>query len=241
MRPIGVAIVFGLLAGLFWTVISAGAQAPAGPMTQTAAPPATANTAAAPAKTAPLPDVPRKKDLSGLWKLNKDESTQPKKRSDDSSDGGGRRGGSGGGWPGGGGGRGGYGGGMHRGGGMSDDERKEMQELMRASETLEFTQDGPAIKMTDDYDRHRTFYTDARKVKKSKDTDTQEFDATWDDYRLVSDFKDPGGNKVERTFEVLQGNQQLRETIHFAMGRNRREVYLRYVYDLVSTPNSEAK
>ena len=124
---------------------------------------------------------------------------------------------------------------------MSDDERSEMQELTRASETLEFTQDGPAIKMVDDYDRHRTFYTDGRKVKKIKDTDNQEFDATWDDYRLVADFKDPGGNKVERTFEVLEGNQQLRETIHFTMGQNKREVYLRYVYDLVSPQNLGTK
>ncbi len=153
-------------------VISAGAQAPAGPMTQTTAPPPSASTATVlPAKTAPVPDVPRKKDLTGSWKLNKDESTQPKKRNDDGSDNGGGRhggGGSGGGWPGGGGGHGGYGGGMHRSGGMSDQERSEMQELMRPSETLEFAQDGPAIKMTDDYDRHRTFYTDGRKVKKSQ-------------------------------------------------------------------------
>lgn len=99
MRPIGIAIAFCLLAGLFWAVILAGAQAPVGPMTQTTAPPPAENTAAAipsPAKTTPVPDVPRKKDLTGSWKLNKDESTQPKKRNNDSSDnGGGRRGGGG--------------------------------------------------------------------------------------------------------------------------------------------------
>jgi len=120
---------------------------------------------------------------------------------------------------------------------MSDDERKQMQELMRPSETLDFTQEGVAIKMTDDYERHRTFYTDGRKIKKSKDADNQEFDATWRDYRLVSDFKGPDGNKIERTFEVLEGNQQLRETIHFTTGRNQREVFLRYVYDLKSASN----
>lgn len=125
--------------------------------------------------------------------------------------------------------------------GMSDDERKEVQELMRPSDTLEFMQDGAAIKMTDDYDRHRTFYTDGRKVKKSKDADNQEFDATWQEYRLVADFKGPDGNMIERSFEVLGGNQQLRETIHFTMGRSQREVYLRYVYDLKSGGNSAAK
>jgi hypothetical protein len=241
MKTTGIAIVFCIMAGLFLVVVMAAAQAPAGPMTQTTAPAANATApAGTAAKTAPQPDVPRKKDLTGSWKLNKDESTQPRKRNDDNS-GGGRRGGSsgGGGWPGGG--RGGYGGGMHRGGGMSDQERSEMQELMRPSQTLDFTQDGPAIKMTDDFERHRTFYTDGRKVKKSKDADNQEFDATWNDYRLVSDFKDPDGNKVERSFEVMEGNQQLHETIHFTMGRSQREVYLRYVYDLVSPQNSGAR
>jgi hypothetical protein len=121
---------------------------------------------------------------------------------------------------------------MHH--GMSDDERNEMQELMRPSETLEFREDGPAIRMTDDYDRHRTFYTDARKVKKSQDADNQEFDATWQEYRLVANFKGPDGNRIERTFEVLEGNQQLRKTLRFTMGRSRREVYLRFVYDLKS-------
>jgi len=215
--------------------IVTNAQAPAGPMTQTqsSAPTGPASvTQSSPAQ--PKANVPRTRILTGSWKLNKDESTQPKKRDNDS---GGQRGGgrSGGGWPGGG--RGGYGGGMHR-GGMSDEERKEMQELMRPSETLDFAQDGATIKMTDDFDRHRTFYTDGRKIKKSKDADNQEFDATWQDYRLVADFKGPDGNKIERTFEVLEGNQQLRETIHFTTGRSQREVYLRFVYDLKAAGNS---
>lgn len=213
--------------GLALTVTSANGQAPAGPVTQNPAPPST--TPAQTTSTQAKPDVPRTKNLTGSWKLNKDESTQPRKRDDDSS--GGRGGRSGGGWPGGGG----YGGRMHR--GMSDDERKEMQELMRPSETLDFTQNGAAIKMTDDYDRQRTFYTDGRKVKKSKDENNQEFEATWQEYRLVADFKGPDGNKVERSFEVLEGNQQLRETIHFTLGRNQREVYMRYVYDLKSGGN----
>src|SRR5215468_8338719 len=204
-------------------------QAPAGPMTQTqVSPPPTASTAQnTPAQAKAY--VPRTRNLTGSWKLNKDESTQPRKRDSDS---GGQRGGG----RSGGGGRGGYGGGMHR-RGISDGERRQKQELMRPSETLDFTQDGTTMKVTDDYDRHRTFYTDGRKIKKSKDAGNQEFDATWQDYRLVADFKGPDGNKIDRTFEVIEGNQQLRETIHFTTGRNQREVYLRYVYDLRSTSN----
>src|SRR5262245_5525733 len=60
-----------------------------------------------------------------------------------------------------------------------DDRPKEIQELMRPPETLHFTQDGTAIKMTGDCDRHQTFYTDGREIKKSKDAENQEFDATW--------------------------------------------------------------
>ena len=242
MRPFKTGIRVFVVGGLCATGILVCAQAPAGPMTQKTSPEpgGVSPTTAASSTKAMAADVPRMKNLSGSWKLNKDESTQPKKRDDDDS-GGGRHGGggrSGGGWPGGG--RGGYGGGgMHR--GMSDDERKEMQELMRPSETLDFTQDGAAIAMTDDLDRHRTFYTDGRKVKKSKDADNQEFDATWQEYRLVADFKGPDGNKIERTFEVLSGNQQLRETIHFTTGRSQREVYLRYVYDLKSGDTAAAK
>jgi hypothetical protein len=234
-------LIFGVstLLAILMAVVSVSAQAPAGPVAQSpvqAAPSVTSSSTTA----NPAADAPRKRDLTGSWKLNKDESTQPRKRDDDDS-GGGRHGGgrSGGGWPGGG--HGGYGGGgMHR-GGMSDDARKEMQELMRPSETLAFKQDGPAIVMTDDYDRQRTFYTDGRKVKKSKDTDKQEYDAKWDDFRLVNEFKGPDGNKIDRTFEVLDGNQQLRETIHLTMGRSQREVYLRYVYDLKSGDTSAAK
>ena len=234
VKPLRALLLGGACCGF---AISAVAQAPAGPMTQTTAPPATPSDTATTVKKEPTPNVPRTKNLAGSWKLNRDESTQPRNRehSGRGGNGGGR---SGGGYPDAG--HGGYGGGMHR-GGMSDDERKEMQELMRPSETLDFTQDGQAIVMTDDVERHRTFYTGGRKVKKSKDADNQEFDATWNEYRLVAEFKGPDGNKIERTFEVLEGNQQLRETIHFTMGRSQREVYLRYVYDLSSPAKTTGK
>jgi hypothetical protein len=235
MGPIKIGIRVFVIAGLWVGGICVSAQAPAGPMTQTPAPATTAPSTTNSAKTPATVDLPRTRNLSGSWKLNKDESTQPKKREDGNS-GSGRHGGGSGPRSG----RGGYGGGgMHR--GMSDDERKAMQELMRPSETLDFTQDGAAIVMTDDLERHRTFYTDGRKVKKSKGEDNQEFDATWQEYRLTSDFKGPDGNKIERTFEVLAGNQQLRETIHFTVGRSQREVYVRYVYDLKNGGSSTTK
>jgi len=141
----------------------------------------------------------------------------------------------GGGWPGGGmGGRGGYGG---RGqGGESDSGRQKMGIFLQPSNQLTIAQKDPEIDVTDDDYRKLAFYTDGRKVGKSKDASHQEFDAKWDEYRLVAEGKDPRGNKYERSYEVLEGNHRLRETLYLKVGRNNTEVAIRYVYDLVSSP-----
>src|SRR5260221_4740139 len=82
------------------------AQAPPGPLPQTAA-----QDGSTASPKAPPSDVQRTKVLAGTWRLNLDESDDPGKKlqrargSDSNGQGGGRRGGGGmgGGWPGGGG------------------------------------------------------------------------------------------------------------------------------------------
>src|SRR6266403_6028086 len=96
----------------------AHAQAPSGPITAAPSQAAPA-TAAKGSNPAPLP-APRTTIL-GAWKLNPDESDDPRKRREDSR---GSNGGYGGGRLGGGGG--GYGG--RRGGGESDETREKMRE-----------------------------------------------------------------------------------------------------------------
>jgi hypothetical protein len=219
------------------------AQAPAGPLPQTAS----QDGSTAPPPKAPPPDVPRTKVLAGTWRLNLDESDDPGKKlqqargSDSGGQGGGRRGGGGmgGGWPGGGGmgGRGGMGGGGRgMGGGESDSDRQKMQLFLQPANQLTVVQKEPEIDVTDDDDRKFTFYTDSRKVEKSKDSSHQDFDAKWEQYRLVAEGKDPRGDKYERSYEVLEGNRQLRETILLKVGRNNTEVSIHYVYDLISPP-----
>jgi hypothetical protein len=61
--------------------------------------------------------------------------------------------------------------------------------------------------------RKFALYTDNRKIEKSKDQTQQEFDARWDQFRLVAEGQDPRGNKYERSYEVLDGKGQLRETL----------------------------
>ena len=224
---------------------NARAQAAPGPLPQTA--PQEGSTA--PPPKAPPPDVPRTKVLAGTWRLNLDESDDPGKKlqqargSDNGGQGGGRRGGGGvgmgGGWPGGGGmgGRGGMGGGGRgMGGGESDSDRQNMQLFVQPANQLTVVQKEPEIYVTDDDDRKFAFYTDGRKVEKSKDPSHQDFDAKWEEYRLVAEGKDPRGNKYQRSYEVLEGNRRLRETFLLKVGRNNTEVSIRYVYDLISPP-----
>jgi hypothetical protein len=218
---------------------SAKGQAPPGPLPQA---PSQDSSGVPQAKT-PAPNLPRTQSLAGIWRLNTDDSDDPRTKLQQAHgngrQGGGRpSGGMGGGWPGGmGGGRGGYGG---RGqGGESDSERQKMQLFFEPAQQLTIAQKEPEIDINDDRDRKFTAYTDGRKVEKSKDPGTQQFDARWDRYRLVMEGKDPRGNKYERSYEVLEGNQQLRETLLVKAGRNNTEISVRYIYDLVP-PKAQA-
>jgi hypothetical protein len=93
-RPVAIGC-FLLVSGLSASKVQA--QAPPGPLPQTAA--QDGSTASSP--KAPPPDVRRTKVLAGVWRLNLDESDDPGKKlqqargSDGGSQGGGRRGGGG--------------------------------------------------------------------------------------------------------------------------------------------------
>src|ERR1700739_164807 len=155
-----------LITLVFFTLLrvaNARAQAPPGPLPQTPA----QDGSTAPSPKAPSPDLPRRKVLSGTWRLNLDESDDPGKKlqqargSDNSGQGGGRRGGGGmgGGWPGGGmGGRGGMGGGGRgMGGGESDSDRQKMQLFVQPANQLTVAQKEPEIDVSDDEDRKFSF------------------------------------------------------------------------------------
>jgi|SRR5215472_16451870 len=220
------------------------AQAPPGPLPGSE--PQDAPAARQPSKSASPPaNVPRIKNLAGTWKLNAQESDDPRQRmqqasSSSSGQSGGRPpGGMGGGWPGMGG-HGGYGGygGRRPGGGESDEDHQKMRLFVEPAQHLSIIQKEPEIDISDDSDRKFAAFTDGRKVEKSKDASNQQFDAKWDEYRLVMEGKDPRGNKYERSYEVLEGNQQLRETLYLKVGRSNTEVSIRYIYDLASKPKS---
>ena len=154
----------------------------------------------------------------------------------------------GGGWPGGGlgmgggGGRGGNGG--HRGNGGNDqieESRETMHEIMSPPDSFTISQtkdSAPEIDLTDDQNRKRVFYTDGRKLQKSKDDKYQEETALWQDGRLVAYIPARQG-AIKRTFEVAPGGEQLIETVQMPVRQQNQSsqssspVVIRYVYDLV--------
>lgn len=215
----------------------AHAQSPSGPIT--AAPSQAAPvTAANGSNPAPLP--PPRTTILGAWKFNPDDSDAPRKRSEDSrgSNGGygGGRGRTGGSWPGGGGG--GYGG---RRVGESDEQRQKMQELMRPPKSIALSMTGAEVDLVDDRGRKQAFITDGRKLQKSKDENYQEIAAKFDGKQLVTDEKDPRGDKMSRTFELSSDGRQLYETLHMTSGRSNTAHVIRYVYDIPMQSVAQSK
>jgi hypothetical protein len=97
---------------------------------------------------------------------------------------------------------------------------------------MTFSMTGAEVDLLDDHDRKRAFMTDGRKLKKSKDDNYQEIAAKWDGSCLVTEEKDPRGNKMSRTFELSEDGRQLYEMLHLKMGRSNTETSFRFVYDI---------
>jgi len=107
-----------------------------------------------------------------------------------------------------------------------------MRELFMPPKTIRLSMTGAEVDLVDDRDRKRAFMTDGRKLQKSKDENYQEIAAKFDGTRLVSDEKDPRGNKMSRTYELSSDGRQLYETLHMTSGRSNTSLVIRYVYDI---------
>ena len=122
----------------------------------------------------------------------------------------------------------------------SDYDRAQLQELMSPAGTITLAmKDTPDAKngevlMTDDLGRQRAFFTDGKKVQKSKDDKYQEFDAHWEDYRLVVDEGGSHGPQITRSFEPASGGKQLIEIVRLDHTRTNAAVDIKFVYDLAS-------
>jgi len=206
-----------------------------------------------PAAKRKQPQVPARTTLAGPWKLNRDESDDPRQRVRDAEGassantsgypGGGNTGGYPGGYPGGGrrggnpypGGGGGGPDGGQRNTGQDIEDNPKMQPLIYSSQLLNIELKNPEVDVTDDQFHKLILYTDGRQLQKSTDNNHQEVAAHWNGSQLVSDEKSPLGGKMSRTFELSQDGRNLQETLHIDNGRSKTHLVIRYVYDVASS------
>ena len=116
-----------------------------------------------------------------------------------------------------------------------------MRDFFTPAKVITLSMTGAEVDLVDDRDRKRAFMTDGRKLQKSKDENYQEIAAKFDGNRLVSEERDPRGNKMSRTFELAYDGRQLYETLHMTTGRNNTPLVIRYVYDVPLQTTSQMK
>jgi hypothetical protein len=209
----------------------------------------------------PAPSAPEAKQgepvLNGTWKLNRDQSDDPREKlrsamqdRDQNGPMGGHGGMGGGGVtmgvPGIGVGgmgrpRGGPGGGMGRGQGAgSEDQRARLRDLVEAPDQLRVAQKGPEIDMTDTQSRVRTLFTDGRKVEKpKKDSDHTQVKAHWERGTLVTEEKGPNGEKVSHSYEMVGEAKQLADTLTIESKKLNTPIIVRSVYDRAESAKAE--
>lgn len=225
-----IAVVCGLF--LLSSARSYGQAAP-GPMTPSH--PLPPPKATAPAKKAPV--VESRSSLAGYWKLNKDESDDPKNKIEDSrhkddedptAGPSNRRVGYP--YPGGGGPNGPYGGPGGR-DDRNDQKNADLEEYVRPafSQNIELKQN--EVDTMNEQDSKLVIFTDGRKLPKPKGNGPEPILAHWDGAKLVSDEKGPQGRKVSRTYELSFDGKQIYETWRVEGKKSGSDIVIRYVYD----------
>jgi hypothetical protein len=214
------------------------AQAPPGPIT----PPAGAVTDGPPAPP-PVKIAPRK-NILGPWRLNRDESDDPRQKSNQRkvNNPNSNSGGLGGphiGFPGGG--MGGPGmGGTHGNGGSqkdTDEDKERYRELIDPSVRLRMERKGdndPVVTMYGDQGRKTIFYTDGHKPDAPAGVGTDIVEARWDGDKLVSDSQLPKKGSMRRTYELSSDGMQLYEDVELVTGKDKNPSRFRFVYDAVN-------
>ena len=108
-----------------------------------------------------------------------------------------------------------------------------MRDLLNPADSLTVALKESEVDVTDNHEHRLVFYTDGRKIQKSKDNTSEELAAKWDDNRLVAEEKGSSGRKITRTYEIDPTGHYLYETVQMEGGRSRQPLSFRFVYDYV--------
>jgi hypothetical protein len=225
-----------------WLVFAgtAFAQAPPGPI----APVPSQRSSSEPPPPPPVKIVPRT-NILGAWKLNRDESDDPKARSNqrkvnDPNQGHGGNSGPRIGFPGGGMGGPGVGGGQRGNGSPQKDtseDRQRYAELIDPSIRLKLqrkNEKDPIVEMFGDQGRKTIFYTDGHKPDTPAGVGTDVVEAKWDGEKLVSSSPLPKKGSLTRTYEVSPDGLQLWQEVEMVIGKDKNPSRFRFVYDAVA-------
>ncbi len=116
-------------------------------------------------------------------------------------------------------------------GGEDNGNYEQLQDLVRPDSAQTIVLQDAEVDATNDRDHKLVFYTDGRKIQKSKDDSLQQISAHWNGTQLVTDEKGPQGKKMSRTLEMSSDGRQFYETWHIENGRSGSPIVIRYVYD----------
>ena len=111
-----------------------------------------------------------------------------------------------------------------------------MGDIVNPPREIKFVQrepDDPAVELFDDREHRRMFYTDGRKLQKSKGPDYEEIAAKWDGTKLVTDEKGAHNGKISRSYEVSSDGKQLIEMVHVSDSKGNHPATVQYVYDAI--------
>jgi hypothetical protein len=123
-----------------------------------------------------------------------------------------------------------YGGGRGM-GGEDDDNSERLQDLVHPASSQDIALKDTEVDSSDDRGTRLVFYTDGRKIQKSKDDSLQQISAHWNGSQLVTDERGPQGKRMSRTLELSSDGRQFYETWHIENGRSGSTIVIRYVYD----------
>lgn len=170
--------------------------------------------------TAPASQAASKPNLAGQWKLNKDQSDDPRAKMQEA---GGGEGGSGG------------GGGGHRGGGMRGGGGAGM---MNELSQLTIEQTDTSVKITGASGRVLAAYPaeQTSKAPANGEGERRQFTpavAKWQGAQLVTTNEGRGGGSTTRTYELSSDGKQLIVTSKMQNPRLNQPVTMRFVYDQV--------
>ena len=112
-----------------------------------------------------------------------------------------------------------------------DEDYERMQEVIRPAYTQDIALMDTEVDSRDEHSNKLVFYTDGRKIQKSKDEALQQVSAQWKGAQLVTDEKGPQNRKMSRTLELSSDGRQLTETWRIESRHSDMPITVRYVYD----------